>query len=502
VGNTFWRLIDDVARLSPDAVLLTDDHGRSLTAAQLREEALLVAGGLTSFGVSPGDVVSWQLPTTLEAAVMLAAGARLGVVQNPIIPVLRHKEVGHICKQLGTTLLVVPTTWRGFDHEQMAVELGLPHVALDYESPVTTSTKLRLPRAAEVSLPPEPTRANECRWVYYSSGTTSTPKGVRHTDTSAMSASLALIERCELNENDLYPIAWPFTHIGGIAMLTTALRTRMKLVLFDSFDPATTPLRMAEHKPTLLGSAIPFFRAYIAAQRAAGEQRLFPHVRLVVAGGAPTPQEVNEELIDVLGVRGAAGLYGLTEFPNVTGEWWREEKLGLDVGPIGPGCEARVENGELQLRGVQGFLGYVDDTLNAEAFTSDGWFRTGDLATIDARGHIQVTGRLKDVVIRNAENISATEVEEAVLFHPNVRDVAVIGLPDSATGERVVAAVVLENAASLSVADLASHCLSLGLAKYKCPEQIVVIDTIERNPMGKIQKDRVREAVATVMNSA
>ncbi|MFM8871300.1 MAG: AMP-binding protein, partial [Actinomycetota bacterium] len=111
MGDTFWRSIDDVARLFPDAVLLTDDHGRSLTAAQLREEALLVAGGLTSFGVSPGDVVSWQLPTTLEAAVMLAAGARLGVVQNPIIPVLRHKEVGHICQQLSTTLLVVPKTW-------------------------------------------------------------------------------------------------------------------------------------------------------------------------------------------------------------------------------------------------------------------------------------------------------------------------------------------------------------------------------------------------------
>jgi len=502
VGDTFWRLVDEVACVSPDKVLVADDHGRSLTAAQLRDEALAVAGGLTSLGINPGDVLSWQLPTTLEAAVMLAAGARLGVVHNPIIPVLRHKEVSHICAQLGSTLLLVPRTWRGFDHAQMAIDLELPHVALEYDSTVTESTPLRLPRDAGVPLPPEPARADECRWVYYSSGTTSMPKGVRHTDTSAMSASLAMLERCEFNEDDVYPIAWPFTHIGGIAMLTTALRSRMKLVLFDSFDPTTTPLRMAEHEPTILGSALPFFRAYIAAQRAVSERRLFPLVRLVVAGGAPTPQELNEELIDVLGVRGAAGLYGLTEFPNVTGEWWRSEKLGLDVGPIGPGCEARVVNGELQLRGVQGFLGYVDETLNAEAFTSDGWFRTGDLASIDERGHIHVTGRLKDVVIRNAENISATEVEEAVLFHPNVRDVAVIGLPDPATGERVVAAVVLEDDASLTVADLASHCVSLGLAKYKCPEQVVVIGAIERNPMGKIQKDRVRDAVDAAMNSA
>ena len=211
---------------------------------------------------------------------------------------------------------------------------------------------------------------------------------------------------------------------------------------------------------------------------------------------------MNEEIIEVLGVRGAAGLYGLTEFPNVTGEWWQSEKLGLDVGPIGPGCEARVVNGELQLRGVQGFLGYVDESLNAEAFTEDGWFRTGDLASIDERGHIQVTGRLKDVVIRNAENISASEVEEAVLFHPKVRDVAVIGLPDTTTGERVVAAVVLDDGDTVTVAELAEHCVSLGLAKYKCPAQVVPIAAIERNPMGKIQKDRVRDAVNAAMNSA
>ncbi len=502
MDDTFWKLVDEVAALSPDAVLVADDHGRYLTALQLRDEALAVAGGLVSHGVRPGGVLSWQLPTTLEAAVMLAAGARLGVVHNPIIPLLRHKEVGHICAQLGTELLVVPRVWRGFDHAQMARDLGIKHVALDFESPVDSSTPIRLPRDTAMSLPPPPSRSDDCRWVYYSSGTTSTPKGVRHTDTSAMAASLAMIERCEFNDNDVYPIAWPFTHIGGIAMITTALHTRMKLVLFDSFDATTTPLRMAEHQPTILGSALPFFRAYIAAQRSVGDRRLFPRVRLVVAGGAPTPQELNQELIDVLEVRGAAGLYGLTEFPNVTGEWWRNDTLGLDVGPIGPGCEARVVNGELQLRGVQGFLGYVDETLNAEAFTEDGWFRTGDLASIDERGHIQVTGRLKDVVIRNAENISASEVEEAVLFHPKVRDVAVIGLPDPATGERVVAAVVLDAGDTVTVADLAEHCVSLGLAKYKCPAQVVVIDAIERNPMGKIQKDRVREAVNAVVNSA
>jgi non-ribosomal peptide synthetase component E (peptide arylation enzyme) len=133
--------------------------------------------------------------------------------------------------------------------------------------------------------------------------------------------------------------------------------------------------------------------------------------------------------------------------------------------------------------------------LNAAAFTSDGWFRTGDLAEIGPDDRIRIVGRLKDVVIRNAENISATEVEEAVLFHDSVADVAVIGLPDSRTGERVCAAVVLTPGSTIDVPALAAHCIQLGLAKYKCPEQVVVIEAIERNPMGKIQKDKVREAV-------
>ena len=192
MDGTFWNLVDDVATQSPEAILLADDHGRHLTAAQLRDEALAVAGGLVAHGVTTGDVVSWQLPTTVEAAVMLAAGARIGVVHNPIIPLLRHKEVGHICSQLESALLIVPQIWRGFDHGLMARELGIAHVALDYELSVTPTTPIRLPKDSTVTLPPAPTRADECRWVYYSSGTTSTPKGVRHTDTSAMAASRSI----------------------------------------------------------------------------------------------------------------------------------------------------------------------------------------------------------------------------------------------------------------------------------------------------------------------
>ena len=500
-STTFWGLVVATADAHPDRTVVVDDSGRSLTTSELRDRAEEVAAGLADTGLGPGSVVSWQLPTTLEAAVMLVACARLGVVQNPVIPMLRHAEVGHISAQIGTDLLVVPRRWRGFDHESMAVDLGVPAWSSDYESEVGPSTPLRLPIGDPASLPPPPTTDGECRWIYFSSGTTAAPKGVRHTDVSAMASADTLSQRLGFGPADVYPIAWPFTHIGGIAMLVTALRTGVRLVLFDVFDPATTAIRMATHRPTMLGSAVPFFRAFLDAEHRASGGSLFPDVRGCVGGGAPIPGEVNQELKETFGVAGVVGAYGLTEMPNCTCEWFDGPDVGRDVGPPGPGVEARVIDGELQLRGPQCFLGYVDETLDAAAFTDDGWFRTGDLAEIADDGRVRIVGRSKDVVIRNAENISATEVEEAVLFHAAIDDVAVIGLPDARTGERVCAAVVLVDGASIDVAGLADHCIGLGLAKYKCPEQIVVVEAIERNAMGKVQKDKVRAAVATVLDA-
>ncbi len=498
MAETFWDFVNSTAQQYPDRVVAVDDFGRSLTTGQLRDSAERVAAGLLELGVVPGGVVSWQIPTTLEAVVMLVACARLGVVQNPIISMLRHAEVGHIASQIGTDLLIVPEQWRGFDHEAMANELGLRAWAADYETLVDATTPLRLPQGDPSVLPAPPRTNDDGRWIYFSSGTTAAPKGVRHTDTSAMASALSLSERLGFGPDDVYPIAWPFSHIGGIAMLVTSLNTGVRLVLFDVFDPATTAERMATHNPTMLGSAVPFFRAFLEAEHRHEGGSLFPNVRGCVGGGAPIPGDVNQELIDTFGVSGVVGAYGLTEVPNCTCEWFDGPDIGRDVGPAGPGVEARVIDGELQLRGAQCFLGYVDESLNVAAFTDDGWFRTGDLAEISDDDRIRIVGRLKDVVIRNAENISATEVEEAVLFHESVTDVAVIGLPDSRTGERVCAAIVLAPDSSIDVPRLAEHCISLGLAKYKCPEEIVFVEAIERNPMGKIQKDKVREAVARV----
>ncbi len=484
---TYWDLVCGAAEEAPQRQILADDYGRTLTTTQLRDAAEVVAAALP---VSAGDTVSWQLPTCLELPVLMTALSRLGVTQNPVIPALRHREVQVITSQLKPSLYITPETWRGFAHGDMAREMGCRVLTLDLEG--TPGIDLRLP-AGDVSLLPPPP-AHDARWVYYSSGTTSIPKGVKHTDSSLIASATGMIEVCGFHEPEVYPIAWPLAHIGGVTMLTCALRAGLKLVAFDGWNPATTPARMAAHSPTILGSAQPFFRAYLDAQRRQGDEPLFPALRMFTAGGAPTSPEIARELAEVFGVRGIMGSYGLTEFPiaTATSADDPDDILLRSVGKASPGVSIRIVDGEIRLKGPQHPDGYVDSVLDSALWDEDGWVRSGDLGEVDGAGYVFITGRLKDVIIRNAENISAQEIEDFLLRHPDVADVAVIGLPDSKTGERVCALIVPSGEATLDVATLAAYCQEQGLATYKCPEQVETVAALERNSMGKLLKQQMR----------
>ncbi|HTU04751.1 MAG TPA: AMP-binding protein [Trebonia sp.] len=488
-AGTVWSVIEAAAREHPGRVLFSDDYGRRLTAAQLRESAEAVAAGMA---LQPGQVVSWQLPTVLEAPVLLAALARVGAVQNPLITILREREIGLITRQVGCSTLVVPEVWRGFPHAEMARGLGLDVVALNLNGEAENG-HLRLPMGDPASLPPPPTSASDVRWIYFSSGTTSDPKGIRHTDASVIASSYGVTDRLGAYPTDIYPIAWPYAHIGGATMTLAVLRRGGCLVLFESFDPLTTPERMAAHRPTILGSATPFFCAYLDAQRRHGNQPLFPALRAFSAGGAPTPDQLVVELSRTFGAKRVLNSWGLTEFPVATGLAADDppDKVAATAGRPSPGVTVRVVDGELRLKGPQCFDGYVDLGLNAAAFDEQGWLRSGDLGTIDSDGFVTVTGRVKDVVIRNAENVSALEVENTVLDHPDVVEVAVVGLPDQRTGERVCAVVVARLGAKITIDALAAHCRAAGLARYKTPEQIETVSELPRNAMGKVLKDQL-----------
>lgn len=507
-AQTYWGLVEQAAAEHPDRTVLVDDYGRSLTSEQLRVAALRTAAYFAEQGVRNGAVVSWQLPTTLETMVVMVALTRLGAVQNPIMPIWRESEMHFATMQLGTEVLVVPGVWRGFDHvalaDALAAERSMTTVVVDHAEPVS-GTDLRLPVGDVARLPDAPESGTEARWVYYSSGTTAAPKGIRHTDQSVMAGSAGVVGMLGTSSVDVNPVAFPVSHIGGAAMLAASLLTGMRLVLFDEFDADRTPFAIARHRPTLLGSATPFYVAFMAAQRRHGSEPLFPDLRACVAGGAPITPELGRQVRETFSVAGVANAWGLTEFPVVTSPKPDADAAVLDhtVGPPVAGVRVRVvgsderevapgEDGELRLKGPQCFLGYADANLDAQAFDADGWFRSGDQGRVDSDGNVVITGRIKDAIIRNAENISALEIEDVLNAHPAVADVAVIGLPDARTGERVCAVVVAAPGAEVDLAVIAEHCHARGLARFKTPERVEVVEALPRNLIGKVLKNELR----------
>ena len=503
---TFWGQIEETAARLPEYVLMEDEHGRSLTTTGFRDQCARVAAGLLAAGVAPGTVVSWMLPTSIDTLVVMGALSRLGVVQNPIITMLRDREVRYITNEAHTDLFLHRSEFRGTDFTALvtpiAEEFGFRTMVVD-----------TLPTGDPATLPPPPTEedaGDARRFLYYTSGSTADPKGVWHSERSAMAGGNAFVAAMRPDGSDVYPIVFPVAHIGGLGMTTAALRGPYRQIIVEAWDPQRTPVLAADRGATLLGTALPFFRAFMDAQLAHGDEPLYPALRACVSGGAPKPDGLHEEVKEVLGGVGVLGGWGLTEFPGATsaGPYDPEEMMAVTEGKLGPGAEMKVvagdgrecgelEEGELRLRGPQQFLGYANSALDADAFDDEGWVRTGDLGVVQPGGYVQITGRLKDIIIRNAENISATEIEDCLFLHPAIADVAVIGIPDPRTVERAVAVVQLAPGhESLTLDDVAQHCLGAGLAKWKIPEQLELVDVIPRNGMGKIEKPALRKRYA------
>jgi len=504
---TLWALVVDRAQRTPDRVALEDDRGRTLTAAGLRDAAERVAAGLQARGIGPDVPVSWQLPSTIDAVVLLLALARLGAVQNPIIPILRRREVGFIVEQTAARLLITPGVWRGFDHAAMAAALAAEH---GLDTMVVGDGDGELPTGDPATLPPPPDGAGDpVRHVYYTSGSTADPKGARHTDRTVMAGATGMLTAWRFEAGDHLPVNYPFTHIGGICNLVALLHRGGCVCMVEVFDRERSPLTAGFRRATLLGSAVPFFHAYLDAQRGHGPEPLYPHLRMFSGGGAPKPPELYYEMKEVFGVGIVSG-WGLTEFPVATAGSVddTDEELAHTEGRPVPGVEVRVVGadgrdvppggeGELRLRGPQCCKGYLDAALDADAFDEGGWFRTGDLGVVGPRGHVRITGRLKDIIIRNAENISAQEIEDVLYTHPKVADVAVIGVPDRRTGERACAVVVpVDGAGAITLAELADFCRGVGLAAQKIPERLEVVDALPRNAMGKVLKRELRTTFA------
>src|SRR3954463_181997 len=191
-GRSLWDLVERRAQESPDALFLTDEGKRTMTFAEYRQAAEVAAGGLWAMGVGEDTAVTWQLPTWIESFVLVAALSRLGAVQNPVMPIYRQREVGFVTNQTNARLLVVPTTFRGFDYKAMADDIAAASDNLD----VLVADR-ELPEGDPSTLPPPPSTADPLpvRWRFYTSGTTADPKGAQHTDASIMASATAMVER-------------------------------------------------------------------------------------------------------------------------------------------------------------------------------------------------------------------------------------------------------------------------------------------------------------------
>lgn len=507
-----WALIEARAQATPDALFTVDEKGRRATFREYRDAAERCAAGLHASGIGAESMVSWMLPTNWESLVLVAALARLTAVQNPILPIYRHKEVGFITKQAKSRLLVVPGTWRGFDYLAMAEEIAADRTGLD-----VLVVDGSVPEGDPSSLPPSPPEYEDAaapvRWLFYSSGTTADPKGARHTDLTLAAAARGMSGVLDLAEDDRVAMVFPFTHVGGVVWVYSGLMTGCSFIVVPVFDPSTTIDVLAKNDVTQATAGTAFHQAYLAEQRkrraAGNDAPLFPHVRTFPGGGAPKPPQLHYDLKAEMGGAGIVSGYGMTECPILVMNSVHDpdEKLAHTEGrPCPPEVDLRVvksdgslagpgEEGEFRVKAPQLCRGYLDPSLDTAAFDEHGYFRTGDLGYLDEEGYTVITGRLKDVIIRKGENISAKEVEDLLYTHDKIADVAVVGLPDPETGERACAVVQLAHPdAPLAMDEMIAFLKEKGLMVQKIPEQIEVIETIPRNATGKILKHELRSS--------
>ncbi|MSO38051.1 MAG: cyclohexanecarboxylate-CoA ligase [Acidimicrobiia bacterium] len=514
--RSLWELVIARADATPDAQFAIDENGQSLTFAELRVAAERAAAGFHTMGVSEDDVISWQLPTWLDSMVLVAALSRLGVVQNPILPIYREREVEFVVKEASAKFLVVPGEWRGFDYGDMASQIASRTPGL--ESLVVQrgglpdgdpATLPALPAGASRPFTPGERGDGPVRWLFYTSGTTADPKGAKHTDLTVGTSGYAMVDAFDLGVDDRNALVFPFTHIGGAGWFFAGLISGTPQVIVEAFLPATTIPVLERERVTIAGAGTFFHLAYLEAQRAA-DHPLFPSVRIFVGGGAAKPPQLHYDVKAQLGGLGVLSGYGLTECPilSMARITDTDEQLANTEGPLTAGIEVLLvaldgttvgpgEEGEIRVRGPQLFLGYLDSSLDAAAFDKNGYFRTGDLGRIDGDGYVTITGRLKDVIIRKGENISAKEVEDLLFTHPKVADAAVIGLPDLVSGERACAVIVAADPSDApDLAELFEFLKAAGLMVQKIPEQLEILDVLPRNPTGKVLKHELRAQFA------
>lgn len=488
------------------------DQPFRLSYRQLADRANRAAAALHRLGVRHGDVVSVQLPNWWEFAVLALACGRIGAALNPLMPIFRERELGFMLASAHSKVLVVPRSYRGFDHETMArgLQAGLPTlehiVVVDGEGPDSFEASLQAGTPTDGVKVPDgatPLSPDDLAGLMFTSGTTGSPKGVMHSSNTMMACMTALSDRFGIGADDVYLASTPVGHTTGyVAVVLIGLRQGGTVVLQDVWEGRQGVHIMREERVSYFAGSTPFLSDICdaVAQGLPAPTAL----RIFLCGGAPIPPVLVERARDSVGIT-VCSLWGMTEVLSgtLTEPARAAEKSSTTDGRPLEGMEIRITDddgrelpkgqpGRLLVRGAQMFLGY-QRRPDIQAFDPEGWFDSGDLARVDAEGYIRITGRTKDVLIRGGENVPVVEIEGLLLKHPAVQSAAIVGYPDHRLGERACAFVVLRADHTLSLPDVQAHMALHKVAKQYWPERLVVLNTLPSTPTGKVQKFRLRE---------
>ncbi len=449
------------------AVLDPDAPGgpRVLEATALDALAARLAGALRSRGVAAGDTVAWQSANRWEAVALFRACWRLRAVAAPI-----HHQAGPA------------------DVEQILDALG-PAVVIDPDDVADLAENGQVVAAG----PASPT---DLAVVLHTSGSTGTPKGVLHTHAGLAYKARLMADIHGLGPDDAVLMPAPLAHISGLQnAVTLPGAAAMTTVLMRRWDPERALELIEAHRITFMIGPPTFFISLRDAPGFSPER--VASLRLISSGGAGVTAAFVAEAAEEFGAQ-VKRTYGSTEAPTVTTSRPGDdpERARDTDGRATGSVQLRLAaDGELEVRGPELFVGYTDAARTLEAVRHD-WFRTGDLGRIDDQGWLTIVGRIKDLIIRGGENIAAAEVEGVLEAHPAVRQAVAVGQPDRRLGERVCAFVVCAPDSGFDLAQAVDWFAAQGVARFKTPEQVVVVDELPLLAAGKIDRAELTRRAA------
>ncbi len=510
--ETFYDILARRAAAHPDREVIVD-RGRSVTYGELRDRVDRVAAGFQAAGIGAGDVVTIQLPNWAEFAYVFFACERVGAIANQIGPDFRSREVEYILRFSESRAFVCPASFKGFDYVAMIHELrpglgDLRRVFVLGAAPTADVESLDAILAdgrAASGLRPHPMDADDVMRMAFTSGTTGNPKGVTHTFNTTLSACRIINADMQVTADEVFLIYLPLGLNWGYLTLLQAVMAGARAVLLDRFSAHAALELIERNRVTYVPSAPASIIAMLNDGGLAHAD--LRSLRVVITGGASCPIETIREfrkrmpghLIELYGML-ETGFHTYTRFSDdpeaVTGTIGRPATgMGLRIidgegRDVPPGAE-----GEIACDGPSVHLGYhKNPAANAELFTRDGWFRTGDLGQQDATGNTRIVGRLKEMINRGGKKFFPREIEEILYTHPKILHAAIVGVPDPRLGERNCLCVIPRGDASVSLDEMVGF-LRGGVATYKLPEELELFTEFPFTPTGKIQRHALTRAV-------